>query len=328
MAGDSHFGRGKDLGAAKDSNAFRPGYLKLHQEKKLSQRIEALWAKLKSCDLCPHQCKVNRLKDEKGKCKTGERAKVSSFGPHFGEESPLVGRHGSGTIFFTNCNLSCIFCQNYDISHLGQGYEVEEQKIAELMISLQNNGCHNINFVTPTHVVPQMVKALPYAIEQGLKLPLVYNTGGYDSVSTLELLDGIVDIYMPDLKYSDDKIAERYCNAKDYATESREAIKEMHRQVGDLVIDERGIALRGLLIRHLVLPEDLAGTQEAMRFIAEELSKNTYVNIMDQYRPCYRANEHPPLDRRITGDEFARAVKTARGFGIERLDRPKGFRFL
>jgi putative pyruvate formate lyase activating enzyme len=316
------------LGAAKDSNAFRPGYLKLHQEGKLSQRIEALWAKLKSCDLCPHQCKDDRLKDQKGKCRTGKRAKVSSFGPHFGEESPLVGRYGSGTIFFTNCNLSCIFCQNYDISHLGEGYEVNEERIAELMISLQNMGCHNINFVTPTHVVPQIVKALPQAIEQGLNVPLVFNTGGYDSVSTLELLDGIVDIYMPDLKYSDNRIAGRYCNAKDYATEARKAIKEMHQQVGDLVIDERGIALRGLLIRHLILPEDLAGTGDAMKFIVRELSKNTYVNVMDQYRPCYRADENPPLDRRITGDEFARAVKTARDLGIKRLDKPKGFRFL
>jgi putative pyruvate formate lyase activating enzyme len=315
------------LGAAKDSNSFRPGYLKLHEDGELYRRIEALWAKLKSCDLCPHQCKVNRLKDEKGKCKTGKRAKVSSFGPHFGEESPLVGKHGSGTIFFTNCNLSCIFCQNCDISHLGEGYEVEEQKIAELMISLQNMGCHNINFVTPTHVVPQIVKALPYAIEQGLNVPLVYNTGGYDSVHTLKLLDGIMDIYMPDLKYSDDKVAGRFCNAKDYSKMAGEAIKEMHRQVGDLMIDERGIALRGLLIRHLILPEDLAGTREAMKFIAQELSKNTYVNIMDQYRPCYRADENPPLDRRITGDEFARAVKTAREFGIERLDGRTSFRF-
>lgn len=316
------------MGATKDSNAFRPGYLKLHQEGRLSQKIEALWAKLKSCDLCPHQCKVDRLKDQKGKCRTGKRAKVSSFGPHFGEESPLVGRYGSGTIFFTNCNLSCIFCQNYDISHLGEGYEVNEERIAGLMISLQNMGCHNINFVTPTHVVPQIAKALSYAIEQGLNVPLVYNTGGYDSISTLKLLDGIVDIYMPDLKYSDDKIAGRYCNAKDYATEARKAIKEMYQQVGDLVIDERGIALRGLLIRHLILPDDLAGTADAMKFIAGELSKNTYVNIMDQYRPCYRANENPPLDRRITGDEFARAVKTAREFGIERLDGPRGFKFL
>lgn len=316
------------MGVKKDTDAFRPEYLRLQENGELSRRIETLWEKLKSCDVCPHRCKVNRLQDQEGKCRTGKKAMVSSFGPHFGEESPLVGRYGSGTIFLTNCNLSCIFCQNYDISHLGQGCEAGEEKIAELMLSLQNMGCHNINFVTPTHAVPQIVRALSYAVEQGLNVPLVYNTGGYDSVSTLELLDGIFDIYMPDLKYSDDKIAQRYCIAKDYAKVARDAIKEMHRQVGDLVIDERGIALRGLLIRHLILPEDLAGTYDAMKFIAEELSKNTYVNIMDQYRPCYRANEHPPLNRRITKDEFARAVKTARGFGIERLDGPRGYRLL
>jgi len=273
------------LGAQEHANKFKPGYLKLYQDEKLSRRIEALWAKLESCDICPHKCGVNRLKDEKGICKTGEKAKVSSFGPHFGEESPLVGRYGSGTIFFTNCNLSCIFCQNYDISHLGEGYEVNEERIAELMLSLQNMGCHNINFVTPTHMVPQIVKALLFAIERGLDIPLVYNTGGYDSVDTLKLLDGIFDIYMPDLKYSEDKIAQRYCSAKDYSQVVKQAIKEMHQQVGDLVMDERGIALRGLLIRHLILPDDLAGTYQAMKFIAEKISKNTYLNLMDQYRP-------------------------------------------
>jgi putative pyruvate formate lyase activating enzyme len=245
---------------------------------------------------------------------------VSSSGPHFGEESPLVGRSGSGTIFFTNCNLGCVFCQNYDISHLGEGYPVDEEKIAEMMISLQKSGCHNVNFVTPTHVIPHVVKALMFAIEMGLNIPLVYNTGGYDSVSTLALLDGIFDVYMPDLKYSDDSIAQRYCNAKDYVQIARQAIKKMHQQVGDLMMDERGIARRGLLIRHLILPEDLAGTYQAMKFIAEEISPNTYVNLMDQYRPCYKANDHPPLDRRITHEEFSRAVRIARDLGIERLD--------
>ena len=182
-----------------NSDTFQPGYLKFHDAGKLSQRVEALWAKLESCDVCPHKCGVNRLQDEKGICQTGKEAKVSSFGPHFGEESPLVGRYGSGTIFFAHCNLGCIFCQNYDISHLGQGYPVDEEKIAEMMLSLQNSGCHNINFVTPTHVVPQIVKALSFAIKGGLNVPLVYNTGGYDSADTLELLDGIFDVYMPDL---------------------------------------------------------------------------------------------------------------------------------
>jgi putative pyruvate formate lyase activating enzyme len=316
------------VGAGKRANSFRPGYLKLQETGGLSQRIEALWAKLESCDICPHQCKVNRIKDERGKCRTGRKATLSSFGPHFGEESPLVGRNGSGTMFFTHCNLLCIFCQNYDISHLGHGREADEKRIAEVMLSLQNMGCHNINFVTPTHVVPQIVKALPVAIQQGLNVPLVYNSGGYDSISTLELLDGIFDIYMPDLKYSDDKIGQRYCNAKDYATRAREAIREMHRQVGDLIIDERGIALKGLLIRHLILPEDLAGTKDSMKFIAGEISKNTYVNLMDQYRPCYSANDYPPLNRGITREEFSRAVETAQALGLDRLDGLRGSRLI
>jgi len=299
---------------------FEPRYLKLYQEGKSSQRVEALWKKLESCDICPHQCRINRLKDETGICRTGKKAIVSSFGAHFGEESPLVGRFGSGTIFFTNCNLECIFCQNYDISHLGEGYPVDEEKIAEMMISLQKLGCHNINFVTPTHVIPHIVKALMFAIEKGLNIPLVYNTGGYDSVSTLAFLDGIFDVYMPDLKYSDDSIAQRYCNAKDYVQIARQAIKKMHQQVGDLVIDKKGIAQRGLLIRHLILPEDLSGTYRAMKFIADEISPNTYVNLMDQYRPCYKAHDYPPLDRRITHEEFSQAVRIARDLGIERLD--------
>jgi putative pyruvate formate lyase activating enzyme len=316
------------VGAGKRANSFRPGYLKLQETGGLSQRIEALWAKLESCDICPHQCKVNRIKDERGKCRTGRKATLSSFGPHFGEESPLVGRNGSGTMFFTHCNLLCIFCQNYDISHLGHGREADEKRIAEVMLSLQNMGCHNINFVTPTHVVPQIVKALPVAIQQGLNVPLVYNSGGYDSISTLELLDGIFDIYMPDLKYSDDKIGQQYCNAEDYAQRAREAIREMHRQVGDLIMDERGIAQKGLLIRHLILPEDLAGTEDSMKFIAGEISKNTYVNLMDQYRPCYSANDYPPLNRGITREEFSRAVETAQALGLDRLDGLRGSRLI
>jgi putative pyruvate formate lyase activating enzyme len=297
-----------------------PGYLRLHQNGELSKRIEALWKKLECCDICPHKCSVNRLKDEKGICKIGRKAKVSSFGPHFGEESPLVGRHGSGTIFLTHCNLYCIFCQNYDISHLGEGYLVDEEGIAEMMLSLQNMRCHNINFVTPTHVIPQIVKALSFAIEKGLTVPLVYNSGGYDSVSTLKLLEGIFDIYMPDFKYSDDKIAQRYCNASDYSQVAKQAIKAMHQLVGDLILDEKGIARRGLIIRHLILPEDLAGTYEVMKFIAEEISKNSYVNLMDQYRPCYKANDFPPLDRRMTQEEFVQAIKIAHNLGIKRLD--------
>jgi putative pyruvate formate lyase activating enzyme len=298
----------------------QPSYLRLYQDGEFAKRTEVLWKKLESCDICPHKCAINRLKDEKGICKTGKKAKVSSFGPHFGEEGPLVGRHGSGTVFFTHCNLYCIFCQNYDISHLGQGHPVDGERIAEMMLSLQNMGCHNINFVTPTHVIPQIVKSLVMAIENGLRIPLVYNSGGYDSVSTLELLDGIFDIYMPDFKYSDDKIAQRYCNTSDYSQAAKQAIKAMHQQVGDLILDEKGIARRGLIIRHLVLPENLAGTYEVMRFIAEEISKNSYVNLMDQYRPCYKAEDFPPLDRRITREEFVQAIKDAHNLGIKRLD--------
>jgi len=308
------------LGAEREVKAISPSYLRLYQNGELSKRIEALWKKLECCDLCPHKCSVDRLRDEKGICKTGKKAKVSSFGPHFGEESPLVGKHGSGTIFFTHCNLYCIFCQNYDISHLGEGYLVDEERIAEMMLSLQNMGCHNINFVTPTHVISQIVKALPFAIEKGLTIPLVYNSGGYDAVSTLELLDGIFDIYMPDFKYSDDKIAQRYCNASNYSEMAKQAIKTMHQQVGDLILNEKEIAKRGLIIRHLVLPENLAGTYEVMKFIAEEISKNSYVNLMDQYHPCYKANDFPPLDRRISQEEFLQTIKIARSFGIKRLD--------
>jgi putative pyruvate formate lyase activating enzyme len=231
-----------------------------------------------------------------------------------------VGRGGSGTIFFTYCNLGCVFCQNYDISHLGSGEEISTRRLGEAMLELQQIGCHNINFVTPTHFVPQILDALPLAIEAGLSLPLVYNSGGYDSVETLRLLDGIFDIYMPDFKYSDRKVSARFSNAPDYPKTAKTALREMHRQVGELQLDERGIARRGLLIRHLVLPEDLAGTKEAMQFIAQQISPQTYVNVMEQYRPCYQASEHPPLDRPITGREFREAVEMALQEGLNRLE--------
>lgn len=299
---------------------FEPAYLRLYKEKKLNEKIELLYKKLKSCDICPRKCKVNRMEGEKGYCKTGVKAMVSSFGPHFGEESPLVGYSGSGTIFFTYCNLGCLFCQNYDISHLGYGEEVDEKELALIMLKLKKMGCHNINFVTPTHVIPQILKALSFAIEGGLDLPLVYNSGGYDSVETLRVLKGIFDIYMPDFKYFDPKVAKKYSNAEDYPLVVKEALKEMHTQVGDLVIDEKGIAKRGLLIRHLVLPENLAGTKDAMRFISEELSPNSYVNVMEQYRPEFKAKNFSILNRRITKDEFLSAIKMAKDAGLLRLD--------
>ncbi len=304
----------------KKVDLFEPAYLRLYKEKKLNEKIELLYKKLLSCDICPRKCKVNRMEGEKGYCKTGVKTMVSSFGPHFGEESPLVGYSGSGTIFFTYCNLGCLFCQNYDISHLGYGEEVDEKDLALIMLKLKKMGCHNINFVTPTHMIPQILKALSFAIEGGLDLPLVYNTGGYDSVETLRILKGIFDIYMPDFKYFDPKVAKKYSNAEDYPLVVKEALKEMHTQVGDLVIDEKGIAKRGLLIRHLVLPENLAGTKDAMRFISEELSPNSYVNVMEQYRPEFKAKNFPILNRRITKDEFLSAIKMAKDAGLLRLD--------
>jgi putative pyruvate formate lyase activating enzyme len=246
---------------------------------------------------------------------------ISSAGPHFGEEAPLVGRQGSGTIFFSGCNLGCLFCQNYDISHLMGGWEVSEEELAAQMLYVQGLGCHNLNLVTPTHVVPQILGALALARRRGLDLPLVYNCGGYESVETLRLLDGVVQIYMPDIKYGDNAAAKKYSGAEDYFDRIREALREMHRQVGDLVLDERGIARKGLLIRHLVLPGGLANTDQVMRFVAEELSPNSYVNVMAQYHPQYRAREFPELDRRITGEEYRQAVDIARRYGITRLDR-------
>lgn len=246
---------------------------------------------------------------------------VSSYGPHFGEEAPLVGRHGSGTIFFTYCNLHCVFCQNYTISQLGEGFPVNREELAGMMLSLQAKGCHNINLVSPTHVVPFILEALEVAAGRGLYLPLVYNSGGYDSLETLRLLDGIVDIYMPDMKYSDEKVAEELSHVKDYPSVNRAAVKEMHRQVGDLQVDRQGVAQRGLLVRHLVLPDRLAGTQEVVRLLAREVSTNTYLNIMAQYHPCHKAYDTPSLARSITGEEFQEAIDMAHRQGLHRLDK-------
>lgn len=245
---------------------------------------------------------------------------VSSYGPHLGEEAPLVGRHGSGTIFFTNCNLHCAYCQNYTISQLGYGEPVSSHELARIMLSLQRRHCHNINLVSPTHVVPQILEALEVAAGAGLSLPLVYNTGGYDSLETLRLLDGVVDIYMPDMKYADARVAQELSDAPEYPSVNRAAVKEMHRQVGDLEIDRDGIAQRGLLVRHLVLPEGLAGTRETARFLSTEISSNTYVNVMDQYRPCYRATEFRALGRRPSQEEFEQAVREMREAGLARFD--------
>jgi len=296
-------------------------YLELYRSGKLAERVEAALALLDNCQVCPRDCGINRLADETGKCHTGKLAVVSSYGPHFGEESPLVGKHGSGTIFFTNCNLECRFCQNYSISQLGDGAEVTNEKLAGMMLSLQSRGCHNINLVSPTHVVPQILQGLEIAINGGLRLPLVYNSGGYDSVETLEILDGIIDIYMPDTKYSNGKIAEELSGIKNYPAINQAALREMHRQVGDLQVDEDGVAMRGLLIRHLVLPNGLAGTKEIMKFIAEDISPNSYVNVMAQYRPCHKAHQTPQLARPLSKQEFLEAIELAERAGLNRLDR-------
>ena len=318
----------RQFGLLKGEALKEPSYLKLYKERALKDRIEIAYNILRECTLCPRQCKLNRLEGEKGVCKTGILPIISSYNAHFGEELPLVGRNGSGTIFMTHCNLLCLFCQNYDISHLGEGKEVSIELFAKMMLELQEMGCHNINFVTPTHVIPQILDALLLAIEGGLNIPLVYNSGGYDSVDTLMLLEGIIDIYMPDFKLTDPEVAHTLCKARNYPEVAKAALREMHRQVGDLDLCEKGVAQRGLLVRHLVMPDGMAGTEEAMRFIAEEISSKTYVNIMDQYRPCGAAHQSPSLNRTINQEEYAEAIDVTKKMGITRLDRREKIRVL
>ena len=303
--------------------SFDPAYLETFNTGLLKEKIKKAYDIISDCTLCPRKCKVNRIKGQTGICKTGINALVSSFNAHFGEEAPLVGRRGSGTIFFTHCNLMCIFCQNYDISHEGYGREISTEQLAAIMLDLQSSGCHNINFVSPSHVVPQILDAVDKAAEQGLKIPLIYNTGGYDNVDTLKLLENVIDIYMPDFKFWNPGTAATACNAEDYPNIARQALIEMHRQVGDLVTDESGIAKRGLVIRHLVLPEGLAGTREIMRFVATQISPNSYVNIMTQYRPCGRAAEIKELSVFPSKADFREAIKAATDEGLTRLDQPR-----
>lgn len=299
-----------------------PLYLEKLSLPELHQRSEALHQLMIECRICPNECMARRTEGETGECHSTDEVIISSVGPHFGEEPPLVGTNGSGTIFFTNCNLSCEFCQNYDISHLGKGDKVSITELARAMLQLQQRGCHNINLVTPTHFTPQIVAALILAVEKGLELPIVYNCGGYESVETLKLLEDIVDIYMPDIKYSIDENALKYSGVQNYRETVKAAVKEMHRQVGDLKISKRGIAQRGLLVRHLVLPNDAAGSKAVIDFIAEEISTDTYLNIMDQYRPAYHAYKYPKIDRQITASEYKEIVDYAlskrlrRGFDI------------
>ena len=294
----------------------KPSYIALYESGELQDRITRLASILEACTLCPRRCKVNRLKGELGYCKAGASLAVSSFFPHFGEERPLVGKSGSGTIFLTHCNLRCNFCQNYDISHQGVGGTVSTQKFAQMMIALQLQGCHNINFVTPTHYAPLIAAALPYAIQMGLELPLVYNCGGYESLEAIELLDSVIDIYMPDAKFSNSEYAKQYANAPDYFEVFKSVLKEMYRQVGVLKLDDDGVAFRGLLIRHLVMPNDVTGSEEMLRFIAEKLSIDNYVNIMNQYRPCFEAIDQPLIDRRISSQEYCKVIEWAKNFGL------------
>jgi putative pyruvate formate lyase activating enzyme len=305
-----------------------PGYPGLAAAGELARRAAAAHARLAACDMCPRRCGVNRLAGELGVCRTGAQAVVASYGPHFGEEEPLVGRMGSGTIFFSNCNLGCVFCQNYEISHLGAGEAVTAAELAAMMLALQDQGCANINLVTPSHVVAQILAALEIAVEGGLKLPLVYNSSGYDAVETLALLDGVVDIYMPDFKFWDSASARRLAKAPDYPQQARAALLEMHRQVGDLQLDRRGLARRGLLVRHLVMPGGTAESEAILQFIADELSPATYVNIMEQYHPCGQAGKYPPLDRPLEPGEYERVLDAARRAGLRRLDERIGARLL
>jgi putative pyruvate formate lyase activating enzyme len=302
---------------------FEAAYIKTFEKGQLRKKINTAHNLLSPCRLCPRQCRVDRLSGETGVCKTAKRAWVSSYSPHFGEEAPLVGKHGSGTIFFTHCNLLCLFCQNFDISHESCGQKVSNAELAAMMLALQQQKCHNINFVTPSHVVPQILAALEIAIPQGLSVPLVYNSGGYDLPATLRLLEGVIDIYMPDFKFWDPDVAESACQAADYAEVACKALKEMHRQVGDLIIDDAGVARQGLLIRHLVLPDGMADTRKIMRYIAREISTRSYVNIMSQYRPCGRAAEIRGLNTFLSPTDYRNALQAAKKEGVTRLDRPR-----
>jgi len=290
-------------------------------DKKFVQIVETLYDILSCCELCGHKCKVDRLKGKRGQCNTSYKLKISSYGLHFGEEEPISGYNGSGTIFFSYCNLHCVFCQNYEISQLAEGIEISEEQLAEIMVWLQNKNAHNINLVSPTHFLPQIIKALYLASKQGLNIPIVYNTGGYDNPEVIKLLSEIVDIYMPDMKYSDNENAYKYSSAKDYWEINTSAVKEMYRQVGGLKVDEYKVAYKGLLIRHLVLPNNIAGSKKIIDFIVENLGDDVYLNIMAQYRPCFKAKNYPELNRRITLEEYEEIVNYAISKGIKNIDK-------
>ena len=302
---------------------FEPAYMTLYSNGELERRAQEYVKGLASCRVCPRVCNADRIANETGTCKIGRYACVSNYFPHHGEEYPLRGWRGSGTIFFAGCNLRCQFCQNFEISQLGQGEETPPERLAEMMLELQAEGCHNINFVTPEHVVPQVLEALLNAVGAGLRLPIVYNTSAYDSMESLRQMDGVVDIYMPDFKIWDPRMALKYLCAKDYPQVARRVIKEMHRQVGELKMDENGLAKRGVLLRHLVMPGTVAGTHEIMKFLAKEVSPHTYVNIMAQYHPANKVTEDkfPEINRRITRQEYKEAISAAQKAGLYRFDQ-------
>lgn len=310
---------GEDVSDA--DGPWEPGYVKLHRSGELKKRGEALWNRMSPCKLCPRSCGVDRLAGETGFCHAPSDLVISSFHPHYGEEPPLVGRGGSGTVFFSHCGLRCVFCINHETSMGGEGAPATIEELAQMMLRLQERGCHNINVVTPSHYSPHIALALDIAAGQGLRLPLVYNTCGWEQMEILRILDGIVDIYLADFKYDDPKMAGLYsAGAESYPDVTRASLLEMHRQVGLAHPDPDGLMRRGLMVRHLVMPNRVGGTREVVNWIAENLPKDTYVNIMSQYRPMYRAHEYPEIARRLTRQEYAEAVRWAREAGLTNLD--------
>lgn len=299
------------------TSTMLPSYIKTWETGKLKETAELAVSMLASCEICPRKCKVNRLKDRQGFCKTGRLAEVYSFFAHHGEEPPISGENGSGTIFFSHCNMACLYCQNYEFSQIeGPGKPMAASELAKVMLELQGKGCHNINLVSPTHVIPQILEALLIAVPEGLKIPLVYNTGGYESAETIKLLEGIVDIYLPDMRYADPALSKQYSCAPDYPKHNREAVKEMHRQVGIASMNEQGIMEKGVIVRHLVLPENISGTDRIMKFLAEEISPETYISLMSQYTPYYKALETPRINRRVTVEEYEKAQDIMEACGL------------
>ena len=293
-----------------------PVYLNAYKSGKLKKVAAQCFDTLKSCVICPRKCKVNRLENKQGFCKTGKLAKVYSFSAHHGEEPPISGTCGSGTIFFSHCNMGCVYCQNYEFSQLGRGKEYTFEELAQIMLQLQGQGCHNINLVTPTHVLPQILKSLELAVSQGLKIPLVYNTSGYDLAETLQLLDGIVDIYLPDMRYADSAVSKKLSKAINYPRYNQQAVKEMYRQVGTAEFNDAGLIRRGLIIRHLVLPQRVSGTEKIMQFIAKEISQYTYISLMSQYLPYYQASRYLKISRRLKAEEYAEAKKILEKYNL------------